>query len=125
MKEELQERLVSSLDNIQEYIEATEEFVVEQAPLVAQEIISLGRHQALFGICGWVLSATVMTSLAIFCWVSWWRRGARDEGFQVGSIVASAVAVPLWLGALLMTYTSLVPLLAPRLYLLQEISKLL
>lgn len=39
MNEELQSRLVASMDKVEGYLQSTEAFAVEQAPLVVQEIL--------------------------------------------------------------------------------------
>lgn len=41
MKEELQQKLLNSLDKVAEFVEQSKDFAAKEAPLVAQEIVNL------------------------------------------------------------------------------------
>ncbi|WDI44761.1 hypothetical protein [Bremerella sp. P1] len=70
MDEQVKERLVDSLDKVMQWAEGAEEFVLEQAPLVAQEIVAWKFYE---GLCWGIVLATVivavLTAAAIACWV--------------------------------------------------------
>ena len=48
MNKVLEEKLVSSLDEVQGWVNVTKGFVLEQAPLVVQEVIRWGLYQHIF-----------------------------------------------------------------------------
>ena len=134
MNEELKTRLVESMDKVQEYVEATGDFILEQAPLVAQEIVQLGRVSTTF-------QAVCFAAGALFSYLIYRKLWKKYEASQVSEPVDGAVAVcheyavagvGFWIGsmtltvfALINTKEALLPWLAPRLYLLQELAKLI
>jgi hypothetical protein len=124
MKEELQSRLINSLDKVQEYVEATESFVLEQAPLVAQEIVLSGRLQTGVIVVTFTLIIIAMLTVSAKCY-NRYLKNTKDDGYVLVSVVmglgSGLASMPL-INAL---YEGVIPFFAPRLYLLQEISKLL
>ena len=116
-----------ALTKVMDWAEAAEGFAVDQAPLLAQEIIRLGIVECVLGLSIYV---TLVITTALFALYSWKRSNGAQTSFKsenwsilMGlSIVASggfAITAMAYVGWLLK------PLLAPRLYLLQELAKLM
>jgi FtsH-binding integral membrane protein len=125
MNEETSDRLANlsadALEHLSEWLQATEAFVAEQAPLVAQEIVRWGMYKAilLMVLCAVLLALVVISTLMM-------RRLFDDEGdkngaTQFGMIIGTCVAgFTLAPGIYNLCYV----LTAPRLYILEQISKL-
>jgi len=129
VKEELQTRLLSSLDKVQEYIEATEEFVAEQAPLVAQEIILAGRITHCWFLFLAIIAIGIGIWIARIC-VKENNKIPEDRHNDGAWIAGSIVSIVAALGVCAVFSATMVPQIvnvwfAPRLYLIQEIGKLL
>lgn len=131
MKEELSERLIASLDKVQEYIEATEDLVIEQAPLVAQEIITLGRIESVWGVVGSLIIGIIC---AVCCLVMSKQfivglKEDRAEFPQTVTMLAAMVSFILGTISLIVSVCSIdylfEPWFAPRVYLIHEIGNLL
>ena len=135
MNEDLKARLIESMDKVQEYVEATGDFVVEQAPLVAQEIVQLGRVATTF-------QALCFAAGALFCYLIYrklWRAFVDSEPseeesekngklspcyeYAVAGVIFWGVSMGLTVFSLINIKSALLPWLAPRLYLLQELKK--
>jgi hypothetical protein len=85
MDDEVQKRLVESADHIIKWAEQTggkvEQFALEQAPLVCQEIVGWKMWSSLFLACVWVL---IFIAAALFA--AWLRRIAvKDEALPEDS----------------------------------------
>lgn len=131
MKEELSQKLLESLDKVQEYIDATEDFVTEQAPLIAQEIIMLGRLESLWPvICGGTIG---LVGLIAAFFLARWAKGSADRGesaelfgvWSVFSITSGAASFAGMMHCLSRVDNMFEPWFAPRVYLLHEIARLL
>jgi len=134
MKAELQsqvdpvkERLIESLDKIQQWVESTEEFVIEQAPLVAQEILRMGRIQSVYEVVAWALVAVVSFFVCRKCIRSVTADPDSDAApfYGVGAVLIGLVSGAASFAVLCSIQSALTPWFAPRLYILQEIGKLL
>lgn len=138
-KEVLIEKATESLGEIQKWVESGKDFVVEQAPLVVHEIIAWGIAECTFFL---VLNGIIIITALIMLYCSMFRkkmlenvwfdenmRRANPTFHQIQSIVGSAVGI---MGTIISfanicgyTYFLLFIVYAPRLYILQELSKLL
>ena len=127
MDEELEQRLVKGLDKISEWVESSESFVSQEAPLVAQELLA-------WGIWGNVVMLLAAGIVFVVCWVVRNRMRAhyrilveerRDPtGAEIGVLVATICQI-----ALLFPFVSCIfeitrVVVAPRVYILQRIGDL-
>ena len=55
MNEQIEDRLIASMDKVFEWVESAESFTVEQAPLVAQEIIRWEIVRGGFGVVAGII----------------------------------------------------------------------
>ena len=124
MKEELQTQLISSLDKVQEYIEASEGFILEQAPLVAQEIVLSGRIQYGAIIVGLTVILIPLYTAILTCLFKYWRK-SEEDGFLCASAIIGIIAMFPTAFMFDAVHRGIIPFFAPRLYLLREISDLL
>ena len=124
MDEELKDLATTGLTKALEYIETAESFVVEQAPLLVQEILSYG------------LVSTSMSALILFVLASGFGygmyRGAKvafnddaDEAGFVLALVGACVSIGCTIGMFKELFVVAKIVFAPRLYLLQELKSLL
>lgn len=121
IKEELQARLATSLDKVTEYIEATGDFVIEQAPLVAQEIINLGQVQATIKVTAIMIALLLTTSFSLY---SWWRFHKSDSECWIMMGILSGVSAIFALTCMCVSiYEAVVPFIAPRVFILHEIQR--
>ena len=130
MNEELSERLVASLDKVQEYIESTEDFVIEQAPLIAQEIVMLGRLESVWHVLCPLFASIILVvaSVLLFKWACrcYEEQYAMGEGPAVASLVISVIgSIAFFAGSISQIHCTFEPWFAPRVYLLHEIAKML
>ena len=123
----MNERLEQCLEKILEYLEAAEGTVVDQAPLVAQEIITLGRWNA-----GLSVGIPAVIFLVSFCYF-WWHRKRTVLAFEnednpvhiLAAIISGIGALAGGMIALFEIPKMLTPFLAPRLYVIKVIRELL
>jgi hypothetical protein len=124
MNEQIAERIVGSLDKVQHYIDSAEGFVLEQAPLVAQEIVLIGRTQAAVTVACFVFASLAFAGMFVYS-----RKQCRDCGdmsdWPIASFIIGLGTVASCGMTMLTLNIAILPFLAPRLYLLQEVSKLL
>ena len=103
-----------------EYLNSSVDFAIAQAPLVAQEIISwtLFMHKA-----GAALGLSILIAGAIFLYLKWnaWVKTAWSEAalFPMGMMLVGTIVI-LCNAAVIVKVT-----LAPRLFLLEFISRLI
>jgi membrane-associated HD superfamily phosphohydrolase len=125
MNDQITERIVGSLDKVQQYIESAEGFVLEQAPQVAQEIVLSGRIQAAFTIVVVTLLTLIVLTFAGICWRVHIKLGCPDDsGWLLLTLISLVVSVCMSMMPITASYSAIIPFFAPRLYLLQEIAKL-
>ena len=125
MKDELQKRLISSLDKVQEYIEATEGFV---APLVAQEIIAYGKVCSVWTMLCLILVTLILGIISIYFWLLSRQHSpvsATRFDCVASSVLAGFASFCFGLAAICLVPLAMKPWIMPRLYLIQEIGKLL
>jgi len=136
MKEELTERLMMSLDKVQEYIESTEDFVIEQAPLVAQEIITLGRVESAWQVVCPAIISVVALALSVICirralaiFRGEVKSGTKEqkpgEPTMVTGVISGAVSIVVFLIAIFHIVDVFEPWVAPRVYLINQIKDML
>lgn len=126
MKEELEKRLLESMDKITIWIEEAESFAREQAPLVVQELLDYRFAEHLAKLIFVLLLIVTLIGFARFSYkkaVDWnWENAGEGWAFSVGiSIIASFLfsAIALF---------EVIPLLkiwyAPRVYVLEQLRHL-
>ena len=122
MTEELstltEQRLVKALA----YIEATESFVVEQAPLLVQEVLRYGLFNSLFWAGFWALAFGGV----MWCAVKVYKAiHADSEDPFPGVIVGIFFGGGCLAGFFVCLFDAVKILIAPRLYLLERLDSLL
>ena len=125
VKQEMLEKLMSWLQN-------TEVFVQEQAPLLAQELLAFGFW--------WTLFEAIMFSLIVGAWLVWaykwlfseWGKNLHSNmdrdtasGINVLSIISGLVCLFLTIETIIDVYTLFKITIAPRVYLLDRLMVIL
>ena len=129
MNEELQGQLVKSIEKVTGWIEAGESMAIEQMPAICDEIVRIGIVKELVP---WLFS--VALCIASFATLRKHFEGAieavntskhvpEDKDFFI-SIAAGVLLIVSALGSLCLFGEALKPLLAPRLYILEQLANL-
>ena len=116
----MEEKLAEALDKIIRWLESGEAFVVEQAPLVAQEYVR------------WIIVTNIVEcALSLFSWIvlvlliHWLARFEDDEPEEMKAILTS-IATVLVLVPFAVNLLQLVKALtAPRVVVLEKVASLL
>lgn len=117
-----------ALGKVMSWLETSEVFVTEQAPLLAQEIVSLGYWMSAWG----VVIGTVLIGIGVI--VGYFTVTAHKRKIDIGietiiEVIGGFVGVGSVIVGFCMSVCSIETLIkitfAPRLYLLQELQKLL
>ncbi len=104
------------------YIEQTETFVVEQAPLLVQEVLSYGLFTSLFWSGFWLLLCVGAVIGGV--WV--WRVIEKDGGDpRHGFLIILFGGGPTAAGFICNLFTAAKIIFAPRMYLLEQLKELL
>ena len=124
MEEQLKELTTAGLSKALEYIETAEGFVVEQAPLLVQEILAFGMAEA-------CITAAILLILASGLGYGTYRLvkaaiadTANEAAFLIG-LLGGGASFGCTLGLFSEVFTIAKITFAPRLYLLQELKALL
>ena len=126
-KSTAEQSVAELLTYIKDGIESGGEFVMEQAPLLVQEIVLYGRVK-------WTVFCFALMSIVAFAVYSWVRRGtiykayenADDDDSFFPRMLVSSVAGLMAAGFLFPSAESLIRAwLAPRLYVLEFVRQLL
>ena len=115
------------LTEIQEYIEQGADFIAEQAPLVAQEVLFIGRLQYTGGACVTIAACFILVVVCrrlvmtmvrgnMVCDEAAYMLGVLLSG--IGAFVTSSVGINATLAALTAWF-------APRVYILEQLKGLL
>ncbi len=136
-KEMLGKVTEGSAAKVTEWLQGTEDFVMEQAPLLCREIVMFGIAKGLIGIgCGIAL-AIVVNVICISVWTCCrdaygeklrCHDGSMQEGAMLvlvltgGCRVGSIIGGIAWVAAAI--YLTCLAYFAPRLYILKEIAGL-
>lgn len=118
---ELQQRLITLLDYVGDKAKAAEGFAIEQAPLVAREIVAWQFWSSIFLIFLFVMLGAVAWSIAVYCWRT--RNDWFDPDFaaMVACFAAVAgIALPL-AGGGTNGYIAVKATVAPRLVIIDYI----
>lgn len=113
-------------DSIQE----GKEFVLEQAPLVAQEMIAYGRWTGVIATV-LLLTGTIACSVgAVKLWKIWAACDYHSADIQlcgsfVGGIILSIASIVCFCNSICFAMETIKAFVAPRLYLLEQVSHLL
>lgn len=123
MKEETLEKLEGSMSQLIDWMRSTaengEEFVTEQAPIIAQEIVLVGRVES--SIFALALGAVLFVTAKYF------RRIWRADGDAYEQFL-SGVTLLLFGGVFTLLFAlgvDLAPWLAPKLYVLEQVTGML
>ena len=120
MNESEKEALAKFLNLLTETMTQSKDFVLEQAPLVVQEMVTLGRVQ--FGI-GFVGCALAVLACA---WLGWKHRSAFEELEPSPLIFVVMFGTPMALmGMATCGYMFIRVYFAPRLYVIEQIAGML
>ena len=117
MEEELKQKLI-------EYVEATGDFVTEQAPLVAQEMLYFGKMQGALYIIA-TLMVIVLTATASAFFFRMYKDNEHEEGWVGIGIISAVISTTCFFAFVAEFLNNIQPWIAPRLYLLKEIGDIL
>lgn len=124
MNEKAQELVNQAGEKVLDYLEAGEGFAIEQAPLLAQEIVRYGIWNNTIEIVFWVSLIIIANIVAAKLWKLPPTKDTREPLGQICSIffrIGSGIAlIPLGVSALVLCKV----LVAPRLYIIERISNL-
>ena len=118
---DLKSRAFEALDKVNEWVEGVESFALEQAPLVAQEIVLLGRVQYTLGAVVSMLVIIIGVALIRKC-VKIERNGGDGFGYAISGTLITAVSS---VACALASSGALTAWLAPRVYLIEHISNII
>ena len=122
MTEELTTLTEQGLAKALAYIETTESFVVEQAPLLVQEVLRYGLFNALFWTGFWLVAFSAVMWSAVKVWKMLGEDG--DDGF-VGVVIAIFPGGGCLAGCFANLFDAAKIIIAPRLYLLEKLDSVL
>lgn len=124
--EEVIVKAVSTVDAVfakaLEYVEATESLVVDQAPLLIQEVLTYGFFYASFWCAFWAVLA-----VAAFVGATWaWRLMVKNKedpfpAFLLGLFVGGGTLI----GTFVCLFSAVKISVAPRLYLIEQLKDLM
>ena len=124
----MDERIEKSLDKLLEYVESAEVFVVEQAPLVAQDILTRPLVDATY-LVACVLGGGLVLAISFYrgAKCEWWSSEDSFEEYVVVITIICALFALVILAPLLLLETSEVlhAHFTPRLYLLERLRNML
>ena len=124
MNDELKELATTGLSKALEYIETAESFVIEQAPLLVQEILA-------YGLVSSCISAGILLTLAVGLGYGTYRickaavSDGADDAVCILGLVGGGATIGCTIGLFSDVFTIAKITFAPRLYLLQELKSLL
>lgn len=129
MNDKAEQLIIDAGEKVLAYLEATEEFAVEQAPLLAQEIVRWGVWW--HGLAAVGLFTIPLISLAFMAWTIWnpgvrsWANG-EDNAPYLFHVVTVVVGISLPFGWGLFHFCEVLKaVIAPRLYIIEQIGGLL
>jgi uncharacterized membrane protein YoaK (UPF0700 family) len=127
MNEQLTQLATQGFDKAMTYLQATEDFVVEQAPLLVQEILHYGlAHNSVLMVLCFIFLAVA----GYLCYKCFKRAAECSEVYEAEApaMIGSVIAI-IGLGATAGFIVNLMCVLkivfAPRLYLIEELRRLL
>ena len=124
MDEQLKDLATTGLSKAIEYIETAESFVVEQAPLLVQEIL-------MFGLVNACISAFILLVLVLGLGYGTYRvvkaavKDHADDAAALLGLLGGCVTIGCTVGFFKYVFTIAKITFAPRLYILQELKSLL
>ncbi len=130
-EQKLLETLSQGTEKILAYVEATEGFAAEQAPLVVEEILRWGFYENLYSIA-WGLFVMGLAYFITYAAYKIAYKLIEDHSefppYAIGFMTAAAMAFPFFISLVNIYWDSvamLKVLISPRLYLLETLSNLL
>ena len=122
MTEELSTLTEQGLAKALAYIEATESFVVEQAPLLVQEVLRYGLFNSLFWVGFWAVAFGGVLYVAVKVYK---MLVADNEDPFMGVAISIFPGGGCLAGCFINLFDAVKILIAPRLYLLERLDSLL
>lgn len=120
---EYHQRIISAMDGITAWVEQSKDLVSEQAPAVAQEIVTLG---IIGGICGII---TLVLTIALPLLYIKYRASIKDETQEFTDpfmiIFGSCIVIGGLIGSIVLIVNGITALVAPRLYILEDVVRIL
>lgn len=128
VKNILEQKALESIEEVQKWVSVTKDFVIEQSPLVVQEMISWAIAQHTFGI---VLSfLLILVPLALYYRYSskfyvWYEDKVFEHPGPLFSVLGflASIIIP-FIMLCIDTYCLLFVLVAPRLFVIGELARL-
>lgn len=132
MSEQLQHNLLESIGVVRTWIETTGDFVVEQAPIVVAEVIAWGLYSAVFWaiVCFAFALVAGITMLPFTKVMRGIHKIANDKApieflWFLGNLALVGTSVSCVIRGLVCVHECIFISVAPRLYVLSELSDLI
>lgn len=120
----LKESLVEVIDWLKVGAEQSKDFVIEQAPMVAQEYVAWTFWEAVIGLAVCLLLAP-LACLAFAITIRWMRDDEfGDPSGFVGAIITGMLAIGVFIGAYANATTAIKATVAPRVVIIEKIATL-
>lgn len=128
VKNVLEQKALESIEEVQKWVSVSKDFVIEQSPLVVQEMISWAIAQHTFGIVLSFLLILVPIVLyykySVYFYV-WYKDKVFEHPGPFFSVVGFLASIILpFIMLCIDTYFLLFVLVAPRLFVIGELAKL-
>lgn len=125
MNPDIVEKLNESAEKLLDYVEQTGDFVVEQAPLVVQEMITWGITHCVF----WIIIVSIVLLPIIAICGYFFRIGVKDDwdvDYCIPSGMVGGVSLIFWFLVIASNiYDLLYIYFAPRLFILDQLKGLI
>ena len=116
---------VDGMKEISAWVEGAKDFVVEQAPLICQEIVARGTVNAIIWLISWIILFGVAGYLMFY---SKKKRlsahGDEEDGYTILFVFTIMGLFGFFVGIMYQTYMICYIRLCPRLYVLEELAKI-
>lgn len=126
----LEKKAIESIEEISGWIEQGKDFVVEQAPLVVQEMIHWGMAECVFwiGLGSILCTASIVAVLIMRRWIKSQTEGLTNDERGCCFII-SAICAATFLANSVIIFTNIYYLcfiyFAPRLYVMEELARIM
>lgn len=121
MKEELNNKLIESIDLITQWVEAGGQFVAEQTPLIVNEILLYRFWESLIFFILWTVASAILMSLSL---VFYNKSKDDDDEFLIASVFFAVTACVVFAMSLDLNLDWLKIKVAPRLYIIEYLAEL-
>ena len=122
----IEQKVIDSLEKVEEWLTATEQLVAEQAPLVVQEIIVAGLFDAIFGLVLCSIFGILLCLNAKLCFRNVKGEDSlKDIDWTAGGIVSLVALIGCIIGVIICVYDIIYINLCPRLYVIEQIREMI